>query len=127
MDSLRVSLDLPFEAAVEKVKATFQEHGFGTLSEIDVQKTLQEKIGHEIEPYKLLGVCNPHIAVQAIDAEHEVGIYLPCTVLLHRCEGRVNIRVQDPLDIVTLTGNEGLRKPMTGAREKIEAALKALG
>ena len=126
MESLRVSLVQPFEDAVETVKAAFKDQGFGTLSDIDVQKTLQEKIGHEIESYRVLGVCNPHIAAKAIATEHEIGIYMPCTVLLHECEGRVHVRVQDPVDVVALTGNESLRPLMLEARQRLDAALRTL-
>src|SRR5689334_2133925 len=94
MDAIRTSIDGPFADAVERVKAGFAAKGFGTLSEISIGKTVREKAGAEIEPYTILGVCNPALALRAIGAEHEVGVYMPCTVLVHECGGRVNVATQ---------------------------------
>ena len=121
-----VTISGPFDSAKEQVKAVFKENGFGTLSEIDVQATLNEKIGEVIEPYTILGVCNPRLAIRAIGAEHEIGLLLPCNVLLHECEGGVHVSVQDPQLLVGITGNEGLAAVAAEAREGITRALESL-
>lgn len=127
MDAIRTSTSGPFDEAVERVKGIFKEHGFGTLSQIDVQKTLDDKIGAKIEPYTILGVCNPQIASRAIAVEHEIGVFLPCTVLLHECGGRVNVVAQDPLMMIELTGNEGMSELAREAHDRISAAVAEIG
>ena len=121
-----VSVEGPFGTALERVKEVFKEHGFGTLTEINVQETLRGKLGAEIEPYTILGVCNPSLAIRAIEAEHEVGLLLPCTILVHECGGSVNVSVQDPDLIVGITGNADLASVASEAKEVILRALKAL-
>ncbi|HVT13887.1 MAG TPA: DUF302 domain-containing protein [Fimbriimonadaceae bacterium] len=123
MEAIRTSLAMPFDEAVERVKSVFKDHGFGTLTEIDVQKTLKEKIGEEIEPYKILGVCNPKLASRAIAAEHEIGLFLPCTVLVHECGGKVNVSAQDPAQMMTFAKNDGLTEIAAEARERIMQAI----
>jgi len=123
---LGVSVEGPFGMALERVKDVFKEHGFGTLTEINVQATLKEKLGAEIEPYTILGVCNPSLAIRAIEAEHEVGLLLPCTILVHECGGRVHVSVQNPDLIVGITGNEGLAPVASEAKDVVRRALKAL-
>src|SRR5690349_2323091 len=105
---IEITVNRSFEDAVERVKSVFKEHGFGTLTEIDVQKTLKEKIGAEIEPYTILGVCNPSLAKRAIELEHEIGLLLPCNVLVHQCGGHVRVSVQDPSGMMGHIGNPDL-------------------
>ncbi|MFI5386197.1 MAG: DUF302 domain-containing protein [Fimbriimonadales bacterium] len=126
MDAIRTSMSGPFDQAVERVKAVFKDHGFGTLSEIDVRKTLKEKIDQTIEPYTILGVCNPNLASRAIAAEHEIGVFLPCTVLVHECGGTVNVIAQDPLLMISMTGNEALGPMAHEAHDRIVAAVAEL-
>jgi uncharacterized protein (DUF302 family) len=121
------TVSLPFEQAVERVKEAFKAEGFGTLTEINVQKTLREKIGAEIEPYVILGTCNPNLASRAIALEHEIGLLLPCNVLVHQCGGHVRVSAQDPLLLVEMVHNEALRPIGEEARERIERALRSLG
>lgn len=121
-----VEISGTFADAVERTKQACAAEGFGTLSEIDVRRTLREKIDHDIEPYTILGVCNPNLAARAIEGEHEIGLLLPCNVLVHACQGKVSVSVQDPMALVGLTGNEQLRPIAAEAREKLEKALARL-
>ena len=121
-----VSVQGRFDEVVERVKAACKEQGFGTLTEIDVQATLREKIGAEIEPYRILGMCNPNLAVRAIESEHEVGLLLPCNVLVHECDGSVHVSVQEPTLMVEITGNHDLSSVASEARKGLEKALNAL-
>ena len=121
-----ITISGPFGNAVERVKAAFKEQGFGTLCEINVQSTLREKIGEEIEPYTILGVCNPKLASKAIAAEHEIGLLLPCNVIVHECEGHVNVSVQDPALMVEVTANSDLEGVATDAKEGLSKALLSL-
>ncbi|GIU91224.1 MAG: ABC transporter ATP-binding protein [Acidimicrobiia bacterium] len=116
-----VVLDVPYEEAVPKVKEAFQTHGFGTLTEIDVKATLQSKIGVEMEPYVILGACNPHLAHQALTADPEVGALLPCNVVVRRDGDRTLVHALDPEVIGRLAD-----VPESIAREAGELIQKAL-
>ncbi len=116
-----VVLDLPYEEAVPKVKEAFQTHGFGTLTEIDVKATLQSKIGVEMEPYVILGACNPHLAHRALTADPEVGALLPCNVVVRRDGDRTLVHALDPEVIGRLAD-----VPESIAREAGELIQKAL-
>lgn len=115
-----------FPAAVERVKAALKTEGFGILTEIDVQKTLREKTGQEMEPYLILGACNPQLASRAIASEHEVGLLLPCNVLVHSCGGAVNIAAQDPELMMEVTQNDALRPIVEEAKTRLRRALDSL-
>ena len=123
---IEITVEGTFGDAIDRVKSVFKEHGFGTLTEIDVQKTLKEKIGAEMEPYTILGVCNPNLARRAIEAEHEIGLLLPCNVLVHQCGGRVRVSVQDPSGMMSFVGNPDLAPVGEEAREKLVEALSAV-
>ncbi len=122
-DSLSAFLALPFDQVIAGVKEAFKVEGFGTLTEIDVRATLQEKIGEKIEPYTILGMCNPHLASRAIKAEHEIGLFLPCNVLVHECGGRVHVRAQDPAQMMQLAQNDALKPIADEAKTLIERAM----
>jgi uncharacterized protein (DUF302 family) len=126
MKAIRTTLACSFEDAVERVKGAFKEQGFGTLTEIDVQKTLKEKIGADIRPYTVLGVCNPNLAYRAIEAESEVGVLMPCTVLVQEVAGKIEVTAQDPVVTLTLAENEGLDPIGREARERMAAAIASL-
>jgi len=117
----------PFAQAVQRVKEAFKAEQFGTLSEIDVTATLREKTGEAIEPYTILGMCNPRLASSAIQAEHEIGLLLPCNVLVHECGGRVHVSAQDPRVLMQVAQNEALRPIAEEARQRIERAIASLG
>src|ERR1044071_7284062 len=121
-----VETSLPFETAVEAVKSAFQTQGFGTLTSINVTQTLKEKTGAEIEPYMILGMCNPQLASRAITAEHDVGLLLPCNVLIHQCGSTVHVDAQDPAKMMEFLGNPALEPIGREARSRIESALNAL-
>ena len=125
-DELRACIPAPFDAAVARVKAAFQAEGFGTLTEIDVCKTLKEKIGFDLENYCILGVCNPRLASRAISLEHEIGMYLPCSVVVHECGGAVNVRVQDPKAMMEMLGNPELAPIAEEARAGVARAMARL-
>lgn len=112
-----------FAEVIARVKETFKKHGFGTLSEIDVRATLLEKTGEEIEPYTILGMCNPQLASRALKAEHEIGLLLPCNVLVHECGGAVQVSAQDPILMLEMARNEALRPVAEEAKERIGQAL----
>ncbi|KIQ53984.1 MULTISPECIES: DUF302 domain-containing protein [Meiothermus] len=111
--------------AVEALKA----QGFGILSEIDVQKTLKEKLGLEYEPYLILGACNPNLARQALDTDRDIGLLLPCNVVLRQLEGEVEVSILDPEAMFSLT-EEATRRQLEPlaqeARVRLSRALQTL-
>lgn len=128
MDYARtITLDLPYEQAVPRVKEAFLEQGFGTLTEIDVRATLQEKIGAEVEPYVILGACNPRLAHTALDVSRDIGLLLPCNVVVRAADdGRSIVQALDPHVMVAVPGLDGLRPVAEEAGKRIQAALDSL-
>jgi uncharacterized protein (DUF302 family) len=94
------SLDLPFAAAVEAVTVALKAEGFGVLTTIDVRQTMRDKLDIEFEPYVILGACNPQLAHRGLQAEHELGLLLPCNVIVHEHEGKRAVSIVDPIQML---------------------------
>lgn len=126
--ALTITLDLAYEAAVPKVKEAFKAQGFGTLTEIDVQATLSDKIGKDIEPFVILGACNPELAARALDVDRRIGLLLPCNVVVVRADGesRTIVDAVDPQVIAEVPGDPGLGPVADEAGVRIRAALAEL-
>jgi len=124
MDYARtITLDLPFDAAVPKVKDAFKAQGFGTLTEIDVQVTLREKLGHEMERYVIVGACNPQLAQRALDVTRDVGLLLPCNVVVREHGDGVLVQA---LDASVIAAVPELTPIAEEAAKRIQAALDEL-
>lgn len=125
---LRVDLDAPFDTAVERVTAALQQEGFGVLTTIDVQKTLKQKLDRDFRKYVILGACNPHLAHRALGAELEIGLLLPCNVIVYETTpGRSAVAAMAPKIMVQVAGqNAGLQAVATEADGKLRAALSTL-
>lgn len=121
-----VALDLPYDEAVPKVKDAFKAQGFGTLTEIDVRATLAERLGADIEPYVILGACNPELAHRALEVEREIGLLLPCNVVVRTSEGGTVVQALDPAVIAEVPGTPELEAIAAEAGRRIDAALAAL-
>jgi uncharacterized protein (DUF302 family) len=124
---IAVRLVAPFASTVERVRAVLKEQGFGVLTEIDVQATLREKIGVQMEEYLILGACNPPLARRALDADRDIGLLLPCNVVV-RADGPDATLVQalDPQVMVQVTGRPELKDVAEEATSRLRAALDAL-
>jgi uncharacterized protein (DUF302 family) len=96
---------LPFDEAIERVREELKTEGFGVLCEIDVQATLNEKLGINGEPYTILGACNPPLAHQALEAEPELGVLLPCNVVVYQRDGATHIAAIDAERMLSIVGN----------------------
>lgn len=120
-------VDADFTDAIDNVTEALKKEGFGVLSDIDVATTLRNKIGEEIPPYRILGACNPVLAHQAVSAEPEIGLLLPCNVLVRQLEsGRVRVSFMDPAAVLGLVDNDNVA-PLAGqVRAKLERVLTAL-
>ena len=121
-----VVLDLPYDEAVPHVKETFAAEGFGTLTEIDVRQTLQTKISVEIEPYVILGTCNPNLAHQALEADREVGLLLPCNVVVRADGERTVVHALNAQIMATIPDHAKLEAVAQEANERIDRALATL-
>ena len=114
---------LAFEDAVAMVRETLQNEGFGVLTEIDVEATLREKLGEELEPYLILGACNPPYAHRALQLEPELGALLPCNVVVYRENGETHVSAVDPVAMLGVVGNEELDPVAAEIRARIERAV----
>lgn len=124
--SKTVRLNLPYDEAVPQVKAAFQRQGFGTLTEIDVTATLAEKLGVQMERYFIIGACNPNLAQQALAAEPEIGLLLPCNVVVREDGRGVVVHALDASVIASVPENAELAPIAEEAGRLIAAALDEL-
>jgi uncharacterized protein (DUF302 family) len=122
------TLKLPVETAVQQVTAVLAAQGFGILTTIDVQATLKKKLDADTRPYVILGACNPPLAHRALEAEPDIGLLLPCNVIVYASDvpGESVVSIVDPMVMATVTENPELPIIASEARERLEAALKAL-
>ena len=121
------TVDLGFEEAVETVTEELGKEGFGVLTEIDVQATLKKKLGEDMRPYKILGACNPPLAHQAVTAVPEIGLLLPCNVLVRENdEGKVHVSFMDPGAVLGLVDNPDVEPLAAEVKKRLERVLAAL-
>ena len=121
-----VVMSMGFDEALTKVKEAFAEQGFGTLTEIDVQQVLRTKIGKEMGRYVIVGACNPNLASRALDEVPQIGVLLPCNVVVREADGGVVVEAMDPGLMATVTGRDAVRPIADEARELVSNALDSL-
>jgi uncharacterized protein (DUF302 family) len=120
-------LALDFDAAVAEVTRRLKDEGFGILTQIDVRETLKNKIGVEFRPYRILGACNPSLALEALQLEDKVGTMLPCNVIVQElAPGRVEIAAIDPVASMTAIDNPALLEKAQIVRGKLEKVVCSL-
>ena len=116
-----------FDTVVADVREALSGQGFGVLTEIDVQATLREKLGEEIEPYLILGACNPPLAHRAIGAAPEVGVLLPCNVVVRAAEGAVVVDAMDPAAVMKVVDHPGVAEVAAEVRDRLATVVDILG
>lgn len=112
-----------FDAVVERTRAALQKHGFGVLTEIDVQATLKAKIGEDFRPYRILGACNPVMAHEALKMESHVGVMLPCNVVVQQTDEGVEVFAVDPAASMQAIDNPALLRHARTVGEHLSAAV----
>jgi uncharacterized protein (DUF302 family) len=117
--TLSTTTALGFTEVADRVREELKSEGFGVLCEIDVQATLKEKLDVEGEPYLILGACNPALAHQALNAEPELGVLLPCNVVVYTHEGRTHISAVDAERMLSIVGNDQLAPVAADVRSKL--------
>ncbi|MCL4242566.1 MAG: DUF302 domain-containing protein [Dehalococcoidia bacterium] len=124
---LRKESPAGYAETIEQVRAALKEQGFGVLTEIDVKATLKAKIGEDVLPYIILGACNPPLAHRAITANPEVGMLLPCNVVVRETPGGgVVVEAMDPVAAMSIVQDEAVKAVAVEARDRLEKALAAL-
>ena len=115
------------DQVVQKVVDALQTEGFGVLTEIDVQATLKKKLNIDRKPYRILGACNPSYAHQALDAEPDIGLLLPCNVVVREeANGVIDVGFMDPEAVLGLVKSDAVRKIGKEVRTKLERVRDAL-
>ncbi len=125
---LSVEVGLGYEPTVEKIREELAKEGFGVLTEIDVKQTLKNKLDVDFRPYVILGACNPPIAHKALTAERDIGLLLPCNVIVYASDeaGKTYVAAIDPIEQLRITGNAEIEPFAKEVRQKLERALDAV-
>ncbi len=116
---------LPYEQALDRVRDLLKEQGFGVLTEIDVKSTIRQKLDLEFRKYIILGACNPNLAHQALQRETDIGLLLPCNVIVYEEDGGSTVGILDPGKMMAMTG-EPLEDVANEARRRLSAVLDGL-
>lgn len=122
------TIPLAYEAAVARTKEALAAEGFGILSEIDVAATLKKKLDVDFRPYVILGACNPPLAHRALSAERDIGLLLPCNVVVYADDvpGHSVVAAMDPVEALKLTGNDEIAPVADEVRQRLVRALESL-
>ncbi|MEL1249654.1 DUF302 domain-containing protein [Aurantiacibacter gilvus] len=121
------TIDAPLDEALEKVRKALGDQGFGIINEIDMAKTLKEKIGADFRPYRILGACNPQLAYEALQLEDKVGTMLPCNVIVQQLpSGSIEVAAIDPVASMAAIENDALKEAAQRVRDKLQTAIDTL-
>lgn len=125
---IATTVDLPYERALQRTREELAKEGFGVLTEIDVAATLKKKLDVTFRPYMILGACNPPLAHRALTAERDIGLLLPCNVVVYAADepGKSVVAAMDPIAALELTGNEDVGAVAREVRNRLEHVLAAI-
>lgn len=123
---ITIRTSAPFAQAVARIREALKAQGFGVLTEIDMQATLRDRLGEEMEEYLILGACNPPLAHRALSADRRIGLLLPCNVVIRTEAGQTVIEALDPQAMIAVTGEQSLQPVADEAASRLRAALDSL-
>ncbi len=125
---IATTVALPYKRALERTREELAKEGFGVLTEIDVAATLKKKLDVAFRPYMILGACNPPLAHRALTAERDIGLLLPCNLVVYAADepGKSVVAAMDPIAALELTGNEQVRSLAQDVRTRLERVLAAI-
>ena len=122
------TVEADYEVVLQRIPTALKDEGFGVLTEIDVQQTLKQKIGADFRRYKILGACNPTAAHKVLQHDPQIGLLLPCNVIVYELEGgRTMVSAFDPLQIVGSAGAGPLGEVAADVRERLARAVSSIG
>ncbi len=124
---ISTSVALPYRDAIQRVTEELGREGFSVLTSIDVKETMKKKLGVEFENYAILGACNASLAHQALTAEEQIGLLLPCNVIVYEREGDTTVAAFDPQVMVSILEKEGITQLAGEVRQRLERVLKRVG
>jgi len=119
-------VDMSYEQTIEKVTAELKKEGFGVLTSIDVKETLKQKINVDFKKYTILGACNPPIAHRALQEEEDLGLLLPCNVIVYEKDDKTRVSIFDPMVMTWIMENDNMKPIATEVQEKLQRVLKAI-
>jgi uncharacterized protein (DUF302 family) len=122
---ISTTVSLPYAQAVERTRDALANEGFGILTEIDVAATLRKKLEIEFRPYIILGACNPPLAHRALEAELEIGLLLPCNVIVYAADDPEHtvLAALDPVEALSLSGNDAIQPIAEDVRRRLQRVL----
>ncbi len=122
---ISTTVSLPYAQAVERTRDALANEGFGVLTEIDVAATLRKKLEVEFRPYIILGACNPPLAHRALEAELEIGLLLPCNVIVYAADDPAHtvVAALDPVEALSLSGNDAIQPIAEDVRRRLQRVL----
>jgi uncharacterized protein (DUF302 family) len=121
-----ITLRMPVDKAVERVTAALKEQGFGVLTTIDVKQTMKQKLDVDFEPYFILGACNPPLAYRALQAVHDIGLLLPCNVIVHAHGDQTRVDIADPIAMLGIIRTGEVEDIAEEARTRLKNAIQSL-
>ncbi len=119
-------VSLSYDTAVERVTEELKKEGFGVLTTIDVKDTLKKKLDVEFNRYIILGACNPPFAYKALQAEEQIGLLLPCNIIVYEKEGRTIVGAFDPMSMTKMVDNEALKSIAEDVSVRLQRVLNSL-
>jgi uncharacterized protein (DUF302 family) len=119
-------LDQPYEAALERVTEALKAEGFGVLTQIDVKETMKKKLDVDFHKYAILGACNPSLAYKALTARPEIGLLLPCNVIVYEQDGQTTVSIVDPLSMFNFIQDPSLEPVVEEAHQRLQRVAQAL-
>lgn len=121
-----ITVDLPYAKAVEKTREALKEEGFGVLCEIDIKQKLKEKLGVDFSNYVILGACNPPLAYETLQREINIGLLLPCNVIVYEDAGRTIVSAIDAAMMLSVVGNRRLDATASLINEKLRRVIESI-